>query len=368
MSEYQYYEFQTVDRLLSTREQAALEKLSSRAHITSSRAVFVYNYGDFRGDPEDILVRYFDAMFYIANWGTWQLIFRFPKAAVDIQWFEPYEIPDVVTVSKTSKYVVLNIEINEEEYGSWAEGEGWLSRLLPLREELMIGDRRLLYLTWLRMAPALAEYEEEELIEPPVPPNLTQLSPALKAFIELVELDPDWVTAAAQKSESQKAKSKTKLETYLPQLSDAEKEKFLLKLIHREPHVDLELINRLQELAGEPSSNLEGKPGQRSFSAIEAIAKQLKTLRKRKQATAAKRKRTQYLKTLVSQEEDLWEKISELIELKQAKPYDQATTLLRDLKDLAQYQNCLSEFNERFAALKLTYSNRPALLKRFKTI
>ncbi|MCM1982548.1 hypothetical protein [Lyngbya confervoides] len=368
MSEYQYYEFQTVDRLLTTKEQAELKRLSSRAQVNASQAVFVYHYGDFRGDPESILTQYFDAMFYVANWGTWQLIFRFPRTAVDSQWFEPYEIPDFITVSTSAKSLILNINIHQEEYGGWAEGEGWLSRLISLREELMTGDRRLLYLAWLRIAPTLTDHIEEDLIEPPVPPNLGQLSPALKAFIEWVELDPDWVDAAAQISEQQKVKAKPNLDRYLTQLSNAEKDQFLLKLLHREPHVDLELLSRLQELAGKPVSNLEGKPGLRGFSEIEAIAQQLKTQRQQKQATIAKRKRTQYLKALVSKEEDLWRQISALIELKQARPYDEATILLKDLKDLAESQNSLPKFNKRFEALKATYGNRPALMKRFKTL
>lgn len=38
---------------------------------------------------------------------------------------------------------------------------------------------------------------EDDSIEPPLPPNLDQLSLALEAFIELVELDVDCVAAAA---------------------------------------------------------------------------------------------------------------------------------------------------------------------------
>lgn len=49
MSEYQYYEFQSVDRPLTQSEQEAISKLSSRAKISSSRAIFLYNYGDFPG-------------------------------------------------------------------------------------------------------------------------------------------------------------------------------------------------------------------------------------------------------------------------------------------------------------------------------
>jgi hypothetical protein len=82
MSEYQYYEFRTVDRILTAKEQTQIKKLSSRVQLTSTQATFVYSYGDFRGDPEQILTDYFDIMFYVASWSSWRLMFRFPKAIV----------------------------------------------------------------------------------------------------------------------------------------------------------------------------------------------------------------------------------------------------------------------------------------------
>ncbi len=77
MSEYQYYEFRVMDRPLTDEEQAAMRQLSSRVVLTPTSAAFTYNYGDFRGDPEKVLLQYFDAMFYIANWGSCRLMFRF---------------------------------------------------------------------------------------------------------------------------------------------------------------------------------------------------------------------------------------------------------------------------------------------------
>lgn len=115
MSEYQYYEFQAIDRPLTVKEQDEIRKRSSRVKLTPTQAIFEYHYGDFRGGSEEILTQYFDMMFYIANWGTWQLIFRFPKAIVDLNWFQPYELEDTITVSTTSKYVILDIHITEEE-------------------------------------------------------------------------------------------------------------------------------------------------------------------------------------------------------------------------------------------------------------
>jgi len=55
MSEYQYYEFLAIDQPLSEKEQAEVGSYSSRAEVSPTRAVFTYNYGDFRGDPRKIL-------------------------------------------------------------------------------------------------------------------------------------------------------------------------------------------------------------------------------------------------------------------------------------------------------------------------
>ena len=293
MSEYQYYEFQTIDRPLNAKEQAEIQKLSSRVQLTPTQAIFLYHYGDFRGNPEKVLTQYFDAMFYIANWGTWQLMFRFPKAIVDPKWFQPYDLPDAITVTQTSKYIVLNIEIREENgMSGWIEGEGWLPQLLPLREDLMGGDLRLLYLAWLRVAPYLAGTElDDDPVEPPIPPNLGQLSEPLQSFIELVELDPDWVTAAAQASPRHPAALEAPLENGLSALSEAERQEFLLKLVRREPHVDLQLINRLKELTGADRSIPQLKPGHRRLSELEAIAATVTQKTAPRRQSAARKKR-----------------------------------------------------------------------------
>lgn len=370
MSEYQYYEFQAIDRPLTAKEQAEIRKLSSRVRLTPNQAIFLYNYGDFRNTPEKVLTQYFDMMFYIANWGTWQFLFRLPKAIADSQWFQPYELPDAVTVSSASKYVILNIEIREEEgIQGWVEGEGWLPKLLPLRDDLLAGDLRLLYLVWLRVAPYLAEYDlDEDPLEPPIPPNLNQLSQPLKTFIELVELDADLVSAAAEASPRSKATAKPPLEDYLSALSEAERQQFLLKLVRREPHVDLQLINRLKELAGNHNSAPQAAPGCRRLSELEAIAATVRTQREQKERAAAKKKRIQELEALAAREPQTWERVTELIQFKQAKPYDEATALLKDLRDLAAHQGRLPEFARRFERLKSDYSNRPALIKRFNAI
>ncbi len=53
MSEYQYYEFQAVDRRLTQEQMGELRAYSSRAQITPSSVVNEYNWGSFKGNPDE---------------------------------------------------------------------------------------------------------------------------------------------------------------------------------------------------------------------------------------------------------------------------------------------------------------------------
>ena len=83
MSEYQYHEWQAIDRVLTPEEQDAVYDLSSHIEVSSSRAVVTYHWSDFRHDPKQVLLKYFDAYFYLANWGSLRLMFRFPKGLLE---------------------------------------------------------------------------------------------------------------------------------------------------------------------------------------------------------------------------------------------------------------------------------------------
>lgn len=234
---------------------------------------------------------------------------------------------------------------------------------------MLRGDLRLLYLVWLRTAPYLAENTlEDDPVEPPIPPNLDKLSDPLQAFVELVELDRDLVVAAAQASDRQEPIAEPPLENWLEELSTDEKQEFLLKLVRREPQVDLQLINRLKELAGVAQSMPRSNLGHRRLSELQEIAKTIRNKCHQQEQNTARKKRIKELEALASREAQTWKRVVELIELKQAKPYDEATALLVDLHDLAKHQGRLPEFIQRFEQLKSDYQNRPALITRFKTI
>lgn len=138
MSEYQYYEFQAVERPLTPQEQNAVARLSSRVDLHPTRAVFVYNYSNFPGRATDILATYYDALFYIANRGSTQLAFRFPQALIDVDRIRPYCVDIYLTCDVVGEHVIINFEWQEDGgFDDWIEGEGMLAGLLPLREAIL---------------------------------------------------------------------------------------------------------------------------------------------------------------------------------------------------------------------------------------
>src|SRR5262245_30182651 len=123
-SEYQYYEFLALDRPLSAEDMAYVRTLSRRVQPTATQAVFTYSYGDFPGHPLKLLAKHYDAMLYLANWGSKQLAFRLPKTAIDQQALQPYYYGvEEIELTTVGEHVILNIAFNDEEGGDWIEGE-----------------------------------------------------------------------------------------------------------------------------------------------------------------------------------------------------------------------------------------------------
>lgn len=138
MSEYQYYEFCNLTQPLSQEARKEMKSLSSRAIVTTHGASYVYNFaGGLRGDPKKLLLKYFDIYFYIANWGTVQLMFKFPFELVDLSEIKPYLIKDVISYKRHGKFLVLDVEVNNEDGFGWTEGEGILPILLPIYAEIL---------------------------------------------------------------------------------------------------------------------------------------------------------------------------------------------------------------------------------------
>ncbi len=368
VSEYQYYEFQALDRPLTAAEKNYIESFSSRVELTSTQAIFVYNYSDFGGQPKELLDKCFDVMLYMANWGSRQLMFRFPHSLIDAAVLEPYCLEDKITVSTTSKSLIIDINIIDEDMIGWIDsGEGYLSSLILLRDDLLRGDYRCLYLAWLKAAPISSYEEEEDFTEPTVPNNLNDLSESLEAFVDFFEIDQDLIATAATTSQYQEVKEES-LKDLIPSLSEEERNDFLVRVLKSESYLGRQLTYRLRELSGNPDIVINSDTPKRTLSELLKLTEGETQQRHRKAQEVVHEAKVQKLEALAKRKDQVWEQVFELIALKQTKPYDQAVAYLIELRDLAEYQGNLEEFQASIQQIHKDYSKRPGLISRLQSV
>ena len=374
MSEYQYYEFQAIDRPLTRTEIAELRALSTRASISPTRFQNVYHWGDFKGDPLALMKRYFDAFVYVANWGTHWFMLRLPRRAVDLEMVRRYCVDECATLHLERDHVILELRSEDEEGAGWVEdeeAEGWLPALLPLRAELAQGDFRSLYLAWL--AGIQSGMLDDEAVESPLPSGLGNLSASLEALAEFLGVDRDLLAVAAERRpDLQASPPSADLEGWVRALPASEKDDLLLRLVRGE---DLYLRAELLRRFGEASARGAAAGGERTVGELLAGARERAETRRRqeaerKAAERARREREQaaarakYLDSLVGREEELWRQVESLVETKRPKEYDHAVQLLKDLHDLSARQQRAEAFAARLGPLRERYAKRPSLLER----
>jgi len=199
MSEYQYYEFAAIDRPLTAAEMAQLRKVSTRGQVSTSGFVNQYEWGGLKADPADWTRRYFDAFVYTANWCSCRLSLRVPLGTFGKAELKPFAAGGALTMAATDEHWIIDWSLDDSEnhdrFGM-EDGSGWMGRLAPLRDELLRGDLRPLYLGWLASA---GEFDDD-VLEPEPPAGLSDLTPAQRALTEFIEIDPDLLAAAASGS------------------------------------------------------------------------------------------------------------------------------------------------------------------------
>ena len=253
MSEYQYYEFLAIDRPLDDDEQAEVRSLSTRARITATSFVNEYHWGDFKGDPNLLMERYYDAHLYVANWGTHRVMFRLPSDLLDPEVVEDYCVDDQLSAWVTDGFVVLDFtsEDHSGEFDFDYDAETLLSAIVGVRAELAAGDFRPLYLAWLAAYGAWERDEDafdreaDDDLEPPVPPGLGTLTAAQQALVDFLRLDDDLLAIAAQTSPplEEITDDPGDLVAWVSRLPVAEKDRLLARVIQGEAaRVRMELL------------------------------------------------------------------------------------------------------------------------------
>jgi hypothetical protein len=375
MSEYQFYEFVALDGPISDEGLRYAEGCSSRAEVSRFYWRNVYNFGDFGGNVETLL-KYYDAHLYIANWGSVHFALALPADCLHEDVLRPYlrgndPYEETLSVKKDADRCIVWWKRNEEGGWGWTEGEGIISRLTGIREELMRGDCRALFLGW------LADFDPNEwsdpgdagVLLPPIPAGLDCLTPSLQALLEQFPVDQDALAVAAGQSQGTMPDripiatvlDKTplpKMKTWLERVAEGNGSRVMSELNRL-------TYPRMEAVAGEPLTCVD-------FAANTIEIREAR-LKKEARAAAAERRRVaaarkRHLEGVMKRADTIWAELDLLMDEKTASGYDSSAEHLKELHDAYEQAERGVEFQDKLNVFRERYSRRPAMMRRIKDL
>ncbi|MEK7785536.1 MAG: hypothetical protein AAB658_08985, partial [Chloroflexota bacterium] len=204
----------------------------------------------------------------------------------------------------------------------------------------------------------------EEAPEPPVPAGLKKLNASLQTLAEFFEIDPHLISAAAGSSKTAGSSPGPDLESAVAKLTRAESDAHLLQIARGDPGAVLSLKKHLTQLSGRKSSSRS--PSTRAAGELFELAGKIEMEATRKAGEEAERRRIQRLEKLAQEEETAWVNVENLLGQKRGSAYEEATKLLVELRDMAEYKQRKNKFAERFESICGKYGKSAALMERFR--
>jgi hypothetical protein len=372
MSEYQYFEFAAIDRPLTAGEMAALRAVSTRAVITPSGFVNHYEWGGLKADPLDWMRRYFDAFVYLADWAHCRFALRLPRDMFGKAELKPFGVKQSLTIDASEDHWILDWSLEgSDNYDRFAEddGRGWMGRLVPLRDELIRGDQRSLYLGWLAGA-AKGEVPETTL-EPTVPAGLSQLSAAQNALAAFLEIDADIIAAAAIGSADASDRPES-VDAWLQSLSPDELRSMLKSIVRADrPNPQREVASRYRAWHRQHAPQAAPEARRRSVAELRSLAvpageerRRRDALAREQQAAARRTQRDAQLRLLMSDVDKRWLALHQQAERGSASAYEQAVRALSDLAEAYAIVSDRKTFDRELRRFLVRHAKRGALLRR----
>ena len=379
MSEYQYYEFQAIDRPLSDADRQALRELSTRARITATSFTNEYHWGDLKADPVRLMERWFDLHLYLANWGTRRLMIRLPQRLVARSWLARFlrgADVDMVRVRESGENLIVDIHNDDDEphYSYEEDNTDCLAAIAPLRADVLAGDWRMFYLLWLTAVESgrLNDGDTEPL------PGIGPLTGALKAFADFFGIDADLVQAAAESPLHAGGGdlSEAEVRVLVAAIPDPEKTALLCRLVAGDPHIAAELGRKVRDAAATAGdadasqrtvADLRARAAEIRKQAEAAEAARIEAERQRR-ARAAEQERRARLVAVRRQGAAVWREIETEVEKRHAAGYDRALALLIDLRALAQEDAALEAFSDRVRSLRDRHSRKSRFIERLQQL
>ncbi len=374
MSEYQYYEFLAIDHALTEEETKALRTLSTRAQITPVSFINEYNWGDFKGDPGKLMQRYFDAHVYVANWMTAVFMVRLPIEALSQKTAKAMAVNYMLDFKSTRTHWIITWCLEESEnYDRFGmeDGRGWMARLAPLRDELLRGDIRSLYIGWLAsVSGGMTDNHEKE----PLSVNgLGSLTSAQQALAKFLEIDPDLLEGAGIDNPAVQAEviSNKEMEEWIDGLSKNEVKAVMKQLLEGKGlHAERTLKNQftawLRDMQGD-----EVKVSRRTVKELWKNAKKAEKIRFEREKNALilqesrlREDREAYLKNLTNDFPKIWKSLQQTVKRGSGLAYDEVCRSIVDISEAYERLENRKHFQKELKRFMSNHMRRKALIQR----
>ena len=334
MSTYQYVYFAAVDRALSDKQLEYMSRQSTRAEVTRWQFKNEYHYGDFRGNAPEMMRRGYDVHLHYANYGVRTLMFRLPLGLPMTQAkFKAFELKYCIEWKKDSRGKGGALSIApESDAGDYDEDYFDFDRLVTMlpkiRESLIAGDLRPLYLAW------LACVYDEDAKEPPVPGGLKKLPVELKQMCEFYAISDDIVAAAAKNAPAAPGvRDQQKLVTPWLEKCTADD---LRSLLHRVLDGEGESVRAESLAAIRKESDLSKwpmAPATRTYGELQAGGQEAAGVRTKREEQSKERARLKRLDAIKADPLKAITEAEKLVKVRSTDNYYKAAAILAELRD-----------------------------------
>lgn len=365
MSEYEFVGFQAVDCALDDEQLAFAERQSTRAEVSRWSFTVDYRYSSFRGDVDGLLRRGYDVFLRFTNYGEREIRLHLPnRPPFDKSIWAKYVDGERFRwksgngKSGTRKYgarkshgiLTLRPYIESGDIDEPLDTRRYFDAAIHARELLMNGDARALYLLWLCAANDDND-DPAQVVEPPVPHGVADLTDRGGPLLEFFGLDPLLLVAAGQGLADDEpglaAAPRESLEDqsalWVNSLDERSVKDRLLRLLVGDPAREkAKLLVEIRESRtpdGWPSSDM-GRTLDELLNGAETLRADEKAKQARKsqeaakrQAAKAQRERVERVKEMRNDPAPWLRKVDTLVNAKGTANYKAPAEILRDLRE-----------------------------------
>ena len=214
------------------------------------------------------------------------------------------------------------------------------------------------------------EEEEYEIDVPPVPPGMGDLTAAQGELAALFRVPEELLMAAGEHSAARKGaaqESDEDIAASIKLLSRERVNEYLLRLARNEPGLGRLFLRELRDVSRDKTSETSPTGERVTYATLLAESKGIRKRIEREKREQAEAERRRHLQEVDEHKDSYWQQADQAAQRGVASGYDEATRLLIDLRDAADFFKESQAFQARFRAWVQSHMRRPALIKRLQS-